>query len=109
MRYAAQRGLDQVLGFRAGNQHIGRDSKREPVELLLAQNVLDRLVLCAAVEPFLVRGLLLRCEFGIGMGEEKGAVAAGCADEQQLRVGPSCGYGSEAGGSMVEGSGEGHV
>src|SRR6185312_12533337 len=109
MRYAAQRGLDQVLGFRAGNQNIGRDMKREPVELLLAEDVLDGLVLGAAVEPLFVGGLLLGCEFGIGVSEEKGAVAASGADEQQLRVAPSCGYGSEAGGSMVEGSGEGHV
>ena len=35
--------LDQVLGFGAGNQHIGRDAKGQAVELGFAGDVLDGL------------------------------------------------------------------
>ena len=42
--------LDQVLGLRPRNQHIGRNAKRHSVEFRFADDVLDRLTFAAAFQ-----------------------------------------------------------
>ena len=44
VRHTLQQRLNQMLRLRPRNQHIGSNSKREPEEFLLAQNVLNRLM-----------------------------------------------------------------
>src|SRR5690242_19167072 len=89
------RGFHKVLGLWPGNQHGGRDAKREPVELLLCQNVLDRLMLCAAVKPLLVDGLLLRPNLRVWMDQEKAAIFANGLAQQKFGVKPRVGQISE--------------
>ena len=43
--------VDEQLRFGSGNQHVGRHVEREPVELLLAGNVLGGLAVGAAPDP----------------------------------------------------------
>src|SRR5438874_688819 len=46
--FALERKLDQQLGFRAWDEHRGIHGQPQPIELLLAQDVGDRLAVAAA-------------------------------------------------------------
>lgn len=106
---ALECGFDEVFGFRAGDENVGRDAEREAVELLLAGDVLDGLVLGAATEPLLIDGALFGRERHIWVREQEGAIDAGGAQEEQLGVAARGGQVPEASGSVGERGGEGRA
>ena len=61
--------FDQLLGLGARDEDGGRDAEREPIELLFAGDVLDRLVGKTALNQRVVRGLLRGRELAFGVGE----------------------------------------
>jgi hypothetical protein len=88
-----QDGFDQVLGFWARDEDVGGDLQEEAVELLLAGDVLDGLVLQAAGDEGVVVGLVLGGEFAVGMREEGDARELQGVEEEEFGV---------AGGGGVE-------
>jgi hypothetical protein len=68
-------GFDEVFGFGARDEGVWRDAEGQAVELLLAGEVLQGFVRGAAVGEFVEALELGGGEFGIGVGEEPGAVA----------------------------------
>ena len=81
VREEFERGFDEMFGFWTRDEDVRRDAEREAVELLLAGDVLDGLVLGAAVDPLVVGGELVGCDGCFGVGEQEGAVDAGGAHE----------------------------
>jgi hypothetical protein len=79
-------GFDEVLGLGAWDQDGGSDVEEEAVELLLAGDVLDGLVLQAASDAGLITGLLLCGELACGVGEEGGAGNLQGVEKQELGV-----------------------
>ena len=100
-------GFDEVFGFGAGDEDRGCDAEGEAVELLLAGDVLERLVRGAAGD----KGVVLRegdgVEIGFGMGEEPGAVAVERVGEEGFCIAAGIGRG-QVGGGFGDGFAEGH-
>ena len=71
--------LDELLGLGARDEDGGRDAQRERVELLLAGDVLDRLIGETALNQRVVRGLLRWREREFGFGE-----LCGMGDSQRV-------------------------
>ena len=66
-----ERGFDEVLGFWTRDEDGRRDAKRERVELLLSDDVLDRLVTGATGDFFpIVAEIRDRDRFGTWMGQQ---------------------------------------
>lgn len=107
-RDALEQGFDEVLGLGAGDEDVGRDAEGESVEFLFADDVLNRFVASSASEPLVVGGLLAGREFGAGVGEEKSAILADEAQEQQLGVTACAGEMLQECCSVGEGGGEGN-
>jgi hypothetical protein len=112
VRDAVQDGFDEVLGLGSRDEGRGGDFEVEAEELLLAGDVLERLVAEAAVEERLVGGALLGREGTVGMSEEGGAVDLEEMEEQEFGVARgllaevrTCG---EQGGGVGEGLAEVH-
>ena len=68
--------LDEVLGFRAWNEHGGGDEEFGAPELLVSGEVLQGLTGGAAVDELIVGRLLGGGQLTLGMGVEVGAVTA---------------------------------
>lgn len=105
---AGEGGFDEVLGFRARDEDIGRHVQGETVEFLFAEDVLDRLVPGAAGEELLICGLLVRWNRVARMREEKDSIFAGCVAQQKLGVPARGGQVLESRDAMVESRAEGH-
>ena len=80
-----ERDFDDVFGFRAGNQHGGRDFKFEAPEFLFAGEVLRGF----ALGPAGNQRKETICDFlgkiFFGMGVEPGAVRRGDMEQQEVR------------------------
>ena len=61
--------FDGLLGLGARDEDGGRDAESEPVELLFAGDVLDRLVGKTAKDECIKRGLLRGRKRALGIGE----------------------------------------
>ena len=107
MRKPMQGGFDQMFRFRARNEHVGRDAKREAIELLLFEDVLDGFVPCASFEPLLVKGLLFVCKFGVRMSQQKRTVMAGNVAQQKFRIAARSGQVLQTFSAMRERRGKG--
>jgi hypothetical protein len=96
-------GFDEELGFWAGNECVLGDAEVEAVELLHAGEVLDGFFGSAAGNVGAV-GLVERGgEFGVGVGDEPGAVAEEEVGEEGLGLAAING-----GGGFGEGFAESH-
>ena len=80
--------FDQVLGFRAWNEHIRSNSKWEAVELGAGDEVLNGLAAVPAFEQFQVMQSLLASELFFRMRHRPGLVFAQQIEEQYLGVLP---------------------
>jgi hypothetical protein len=106
-REKLQDGFDQMFCFGARNQNGGADLEHEAVELLPPGDVLDGFVSHAAVDIGLKEGVMLSCEFTVGVGEQRDTgdlqsmlkkelgVTCGCRTEM-LIIGELCCSGSES-------------
>src|SRR5438128_7015254 len=72
---AIEGDLDEMFGFRAGNQNVGSDFEGEAPEFLFASEMLDRYAGAAAIEEGLIHAGLFGGEFSFRMGIEIGAFA----------------------------------
>ena len=70
VRQALEREVDEELGLRPGDQHVGGHLQREAVELALAGEVGDRLAGAAKQEQALDSAHALGVERPLGRGEE---------------------------------------
>src|SRR5258708_21953096 len=82
-----------MLGFGARDEDGGADFQCEAVELLLAGDVLDGLVVQAAGDAVFVRGALAGAEFAVGVSDEGDARDLQGMEEEQFSV--ACGGGPE--------------
>ena len=99
----AEDGFDEQFGFGAGDEGVGGDAEHEAEEFLLAGEVLDGLFGGAAGDEGAVGFVEVGGEFGVGVGDEPGAVAEEEMGEE--------GFGLAAidgGGGFGEGFAEGH-
>jgi len=78
-----------VFGFGPWDEDSGSDAEGEAVELLLAGDVLDWLVLQAASDGGIVGGLLFWCDFAIWIGVELRARDVERVQQERERV--ACG------------------
>ncbi len=79
-------GFDEVFGLGAGDEDGGGDAEGERVELLLAGDVLDRLVLEAAGDGGFISLTIQRSESAIGIRMELCAGDAERVQQQGKRV-----------------------
>jgi hypothetical protein len=77
-----------MLGFRARNEHIRRNSKWKTIELGGASDVLDRLTKVSAFDPFHVLRSLLAGEFFFRMSHQPCFVFSEQIEEQNLGILP---------------------
>ncbi len=81
-----EHGFHEVLGFGARDEDGGCDPEVETVELLVAEDVLQRLVRGAAGDEVFEGGLLGGGEFGFRVRGKVDAVALEDVGEQEFRV-----------------------
>ena len=84
-------GLDEVFGFGAGDEDVGRDAEVEAEEFLRAGDVLERLLRGAAGDEGAEGFEICGGEIVFGVGEEPGAVAMEGVGEEGLGVATSDG------------------
>ena len=83
-----ERGLDDVLGLRARDEHARVDRQLDRPEALAADEVGDRLALAPARREVHERARLVGVEPALGIGDQRGPVHAEDVREQQLGVEP---------------------
>jgi hypothetical protein len=81
-----EHGLDEPLGFGAGDEGVRRDAEGEAKEFLLAGEVLLRLVRGASRGESAELREVFGAERVIAVGEEEGAVALKYVREQRLGI-----------------------
>src|SRR6266404_6013710 len=82
---AVEGDFDDVLGFGAGDQHVGSDFKLKAPEFLSANEVLRRFASYAAGDECQIAICVRGADFFFRMGVNPGAVATEDVEEQQLR------------------------
>src|SRR5882757_2717071 len=95
-----------MLCFGARDEDGGRDFQGEAVELLLAGDVLDGLVVQTAADAVFVRGALTGAEFVIGVGDEGDARDLQDVEEEQFGVAGGCSAEMLVAGELCGGNGE---
>ncbi len=83
-----ERGLDDVLGLRARDEHARVDGQVDGAEALAAEQVGDGLALAAARGQVHERARLVGLEPALGIDDQRGAVDPQHVREQQLGVEP---------------------
>jgi hypothetical protein len=101
--YPVEDSLNKELGFGAGDKGVGRDTKHETEELLVSREVLDGFFGGTAVDEGAVGQEKGGGEFGVGMGDEPGAVAEQKMGEERLGLAAI-----DGGGGFGEGFAESH-
>ena len=81
-----QDGLDEVLGLGTRDERGRSDFQIKAEELLLASDVLNRLVLKAAINGSPICGELFRREAAVGVSEKRCAVDAENVQKQQFGI-----------------------
>ena len=96
-------GFDEELGFGTGDERVAGDAEVQAVELLLAGEVLDRFLGGATGDEGAVGQEESGGEFGVGVGDEPGAVAEEEMGEERLGLAAI-----DGGGGFGEGFVESH-
>jgi len=99
----AEDGFDEEFGLGAGDEGVGGDTEHEAEELLVAGDVLEGFLGGAAGDEGAVGFVQSGREFGVGVGDEPGAVAEEEMGEEGLGLAAI-----DAGGGFGEGFAEGH-
>ena len=85
-RARAERRLDQVLGLRPRHQHPAIDVERPPVELLLAEEIGDRLAAQAPLEQPLEARRVVVADEQLGARQQRRLGQPEDAGQQQRRL-----------------------
>ena len=101
--YVVKHGLDEELGFGAGDESVGSDAEGEAIKFLLAGEVLERFVGGAASGECAELGEVIGRERVVDVGEDEGAIAAEDVGEKGFGV-----TDGDVSGGFGEGGAQGH-